>query len=444
MNLVIKRKICFLKYNKIITATKRRVFNSPFFIYNFMIKKWKEFIKESKDNSPIWRLSEEDIKLYLVDMLDIRYEIILQKGRIDEDGEFTRYIKTGLINPGYKLLIGNEKVTSDDDVTDTLLTVFDYLETKQYEISAHTHIGNGYDSEEIEDISSIVIKNKIYADFAVAGFEEIDDIWFIIKQLDTQISLFKGEGRADENYLNQKGLADYYNWKIDEEVDDKIYTYVKIEDLSRMLLDSKSDYIDMLSDSIDMSDIYDNSDPDTSIIYSELNNENSKKLVIKMIDEFGGFDEFVSTEKQLKGLDESAVIDFILNERFGRILDRLSEDSETMMDIKNIYVDFENYGHYIKNRKEVLYSFQDIIGKELKYDILDKDGTDYYRIEFEDKWLIDEEDVEYQDYENLKLIDVLRNYCEVQDFNYDLKPNFSDYGEVDSKSFNAEVKSILK
>jgi hypothetical protein len=46
----------------------------------------------------------------------------------------------------------------------------------------------------------------------------------------------------------------------------------------------------------------------TSIIYSELNSENSKKLVIKMIDEFGGFDEFVSTEKQLKGLDESAVV----------------------------------------------------------------------------------------------------------------------------------------
>jgi hypothetical protein len=41
-------------------------------------------------------------------------------------------------------------------------------------------------------------------------------------------------------------LADY-NWKIDEEVDDKIYAYVTIEDLSRMLLDSKSDYIDMLS-----------------------------------------------------------------------------------------------------------------------------------------------------------------------------------------------------
>jgi hypothetical protein len=38
----------------------------------------------------------------------------------------------------------------------------------------------------------------------VAGFEEIEDIWFIIKQLDTQISLFKGEGRPDEHYLNQK------------------------------------------------------------------------------------------------------------------------------------------------------------------------------------------------------------------------------------------------
>jgi hypothetical protein len=39
--------------------------------------------------------------------------------------------------------------------------------------------------------------------------------------------------------------------------------------------------------------------------------------------------------------------------------------------------------------------------------------------------------MEYQDYGNLKLIDVLRNYCEVQDFNYDFK--LSDYGEVDSK-----------
>jgi hypothetical protein len=28
------------------------------------------------------------------------------------------------------------------------------------------------------------------------------------------------------------------------------------------------------------------------------------------------------------------LVDFILNERFGRILDRLSEDSETKMDIK--------------------------------------------------------------------------------------------------------------
>jgi hypothetical protein len=73
----------------------------------------------------------------------------------------------------------------------------------------------------------------------VAGFEEID-IWFIIKQLDTQISLFKGEGRPDALFKS-KGLADYYNWKIDEEVDDKIYAYVTIEDLSRMLLDSKSD-----------------------------------------------------------------------------------------------------------------------------------------------------------------------------------------------------------
>jgi hypothetical protein len=58
--------------------------------------------------------------------------------------------------------------------------------------------------QKIEDISSIIIKNKIYADFAVAGFEEIEDIWFIIKQLDTQISLFKGEGRPDALFKSKK------------------------------------------------------------------------------------------------------------------------------------------------------------------------------------------------------------------------------------------------
>jgi hypothetical protein len=441
MNLVIKRKICFLKYNKIITATKRRVFNSPFFIYNFMIKKWKEFIKESKDNSSIWRLSEEDIKLYLIDMLDIGYEIILEKGKIDQEGEFTRDIFTGLINPGYKLLIGNEKVTSDDDVTDTLLTVFDYLETKQYEITAYTSGGNGYGSEEIEDISSIIIKNKIYVDFEVAGFEEIDEIWFIIKKLDKQISLFKGEGRLDEHYLNQRGLADYYNWEIDEIVDDKIYAYVKIEDLVRMLLDSDSNYIDMLGDNIDMSNDYGYYRPETSNVFSILNKENSINLIRRMIEEFGGLEEFISSEKELTGFSEIEVSDFILTERFSRVLDRLSEDSEIIIDIKDAYISFEQNDHFEKNRKEVLYSFQDIIGKELKYDILDKDYANYYRIEFEDAWITD---LEYDECEDLKLIDVLRNYCENQDFNYELNPNLSDYGEVDSKSFNAEVKSILK
>jgi hypothetical protein len=37
----------------------------------------------------------------------------------------------------------------------------------------------------------------------VAGFEEIEDIWFIIKQLDTQISLFKGE-RPDALFKSKR------------------------------------------------------------------------------------------------------------------------------------------------------------------------------------------------------------------------------------------------
>jgi hypothetical protein len=97
------------------------------------------------------------------------------------------------------------------------------------------------------------------------------------KQLDTQISLFKGEGRPDVHYLNQKVWLIIITGKLMRKLMIR-FIYVTIEDLSRMLLDSKSDYID-ISDSIDMSDIYDNSDPETSIIYSELNSENSKKLV---------------------------------------------------------------------------------------------------------------------------------------------------------------------
>jgi hypothetical protein len=68
----------------------------------------------------------------------------------------------------------------------------------------HIHIGNGYDSEEIEDISSIIIKIKFMQILLWLRFEEIEDIWFIIKQLDTQISLFKGEGRPDALFKSKK------------------------------------------------------------------------------------------------------------------------------------------------------------------------------------------------------------------------------------------------
>jgi hypothetical protein len=60
-----------------------------------------------------------------------------------------------------------------------------------------------------------------------------------------------------------------------------------------------------------------------------------------------------------------------------------------MMDIK-IFTLILKTTDIIKKIEKNL--FLDIIGKELKYDILDKDGMDYYRIEFEDKWLIDAED----------------------------------------------------
>ena len=70
-----------------------------------MIKKWIEFIKESKEESKkIWKLDKEEIKDLLIELIDLRYRINIELGIVGDDGEFSE-IKLGEVNPAYWISI---------------------------------------------------------------------------------------------------------------------------------------------------------------------------------------------------------------------------------------------------------------------------------------------------------------------------------------------------
>jgi hypothetical protein len=54
---------------------------------------------------------------------------------------------------------------------------------------------------------------------------------------------------------------------------------------------------------------------------------------------------------------------------------------------------------------------------------------------------------QYQDAERLKgnsLFDIFKEWCGQNYYTYEMSPNFSDYGDVDSKALNQDLKSDLE
>ena len=448
-----------------------------------MIKKYIEFIKESiKDDieeGTLWKLTEEDITDYMLEITDAGYYVSVEFGfsekvkqysykdgkRVESEKEvFTDRVKAGdEVIPAYWIKIDKSDRVKNDDVTSTFQFACSIIaEEANVEISINDSDGNLGDPDGIE------IKGGLfYTDNWNSNEPEL-------LEADDYIAIFAKSKETVE--FTEKDLVEYYDWSdaIVKE-DGKVYVELDIEDMSDIMLSRNSSYKDiLLKGQEDMYDNYYGSDyqPDIpSMIQYTLDSVNNHLLIKAMIKEVGGLENMINhigdecsdeAYENVKGKSEEEVIEFLLKERFYNTLKQLCKNSEICQEIRQTIGDWELNAHVDANYQTILDEFDEIVEKEFTftkdkrevtkyYTSKDAEGNQtrreyqeldtFYKIPYSNDW------IENEDGDRLKgnsLVDIFKQWCGEQYFTYEMNPNFSDYGDVDSKALNNDLKSDLE
>lgn len=492
MNSLIKKQNYYLNYkNKKYEQLKKRVFRSSFFIYRLMrLKKYIEFIKESLKediiDEKLWILDPDDILEYFIDFEDEGYDITIELGFQEEyedfrngtKEKFTTKVLPGNINPSYWIEISTEKVTSNEDLTDSLKFAIDIMSDKLNISDQLTLFPSSHENYP----GKITICDGVDGD--EYGIDLLYDNKIIIKGTDTYIK--DGDSvehihlcifirQKDSIDITPKMMADYYEWKYDHSSDrGNIYTDIELEDMADTLLERKALYKEALVGGTEhMWDYYDSHNyiPDTNSFFQySLNKENEILMVKAMIKEIGGWDivkdENIVTDKDVEFKTEEEFIKYVLEERFYGTLNDMCRDSDICQEIKQVVADWEMGAHVDDNYDAIVSEFDDIVGKEFEFEKIkkeveksytstDSDGNKkvnkyktevtYYRIPFDEKWLDVTSDWDYDDMKRhiTDLSDLFNEYCGQEYFSYSLNPRINDWGSVDSKALNEDIKSYL-
>lgn len=431
-----------------------------------MIKRYLEFIKESKQLSlfpmeevmrPVveektYRLDDDKIEEIFIEMKDSGYTIQVERGFVEKQYRYGGYrdvfgqkLVKGKIRPAYWINI-YAKNPSNDDFTDVVLTAIDYFEENGYKVSLDGDRG-------VINVDELLI---------AGGF-------FLKGIKNDNIGIFVSDEKEIE--FDVKELCEYYEWLSDKDKDtfiegDDIYITIDMEDLSDLLL-GDDDYKKQLLDGMMDDRYYDSYEyyPDIISLFTYYLNSVNKVLTIKaLIKEYGGLKEFLkkADNDELEGLTEDEVIQYLINERFFRTLDNLCKGSDLIDDIKQTYADYAANNLQNEHYEELVNEFDNIVGDKLTYTKYDKevevkktfttpDGKSetrtypevqtFYKIKYDNEWI---EDFDYDFLVDESLYDIFREYCSRNLGNFELKPHFSDYPNVDWKKFNKSVDLILK
>ncbi len=444
-----------------------------------MIKKYLQFIKESIkeqiEEGTLWKLTEDDITDYMLEITDAGYYVSVEFGFCEkvkqhhynrpsvEKDIFTDKVKAGdEVRPAYWIKIDKSDRLRNDDVTSTFQFACSIIaEEANAEISINDEDGNLGDSD------GIVIKGGLfYTDNWNSGEPEL-------LETDSYIAIF---AKSKETVtFTQENLVKYYNWSDAIIKNDNVYVEVNLEDMSDIMLSRSSNYKDILvKGEEDMYDNYHGYDyqPDIpSMIQYTLTKENNNLLIKAMIKEVGGLESMINhigdecsdeTYERVKGKLEEEVIEFLLNDGFYETLKQLCKNSEICQEIRQTIGDWEMNAHVDSNYQSILDEFDEVVESEFKftkekrevtkhYTSKDAEGNQtrreyqeldtFYTIPYNNDW------IDNEDGERLKgnsLFDIFKEWCAEQSFNYEMKPNFSDYGDVDSKALNKDLKSDLE
>lgn len=443
------------------------------------IKKYLDFIKESIkeqiEEGTLWKLSEDDITDYMLEITDAGYYVSVEFGFCEkvkqhhynrpsvEKDVFTDKVKAGdEVRPAYWIKIDKSDRLRNDDVTSTFQFACSIIaEEANAEISINDADGNLGDSD------GIVIKGGLfYTDNWNSGEPEL-------LETDSYIAIF---AKSKETItFTQENLVEYYNWTDAIIKNGKVYIEIDTEDLSDIMLSSKDYYKDILvKGQENMDDNYYGSDyqPDIpSMIQYTLTKENNNLLIKAMIKEVGGLESMINhigdecsdeVYESVKGKSEEEVIEFLLNERFYETLKQLCKNSEICQEIRQTIGDWEMNAHVDSNYQSILDEFDEVVESEFTFTKEDKEITRYYKskdtegnetkreykemityytIPYSNDWIENSEGDTLQDN---SLHDIFKEWCGEQYFTYEMKPNFSDYGDVNSVALNKDLKSDLE
>jgi hypothetical protein len=430
------------------------------------LKKWKEFINinESKiEFNTIWNLNEDDIRDYLQESIDEGYQIEVEFGfvgkkkiwnykdnKYNTQERFTKNMISGNNTSAISIVIRSEGV-SDIDVSTNLKFAYSII-SEEADAEIKLLDGDG----ELGNIDGIIAKGGLF----------FTDTWNEnpkVQELEGHLEFLVMQ--KEDVKITQKQLAEYYKWGSYETKGDLIFVDYSLEDLADEILKRDSRYKDLLIHEGDIYDNYFGSDyqPDLiSLFQYYLDKDNEVLLVKTIIKEIGGFNQFINQigKEELKEMKEEELIDYLLKERFYRTLKDISSDSEILGDVKQSYGDWASQAHADTNLEEIRSAFDKILNDNFTYEkgtreveknskYKDENGNTrtyteletFYLIQFSNDWI---EDMEIDDLENERLTNIFQQYIYNNDMTgYELKPYFSDYGNVDEKAWNKDIKSDL-
>jgi hypothetical protein len=425
------------------------------------LKRYIEFIKESLkediESGKIYELSEDQIREYLIELDDAGYLITVSFGFVDDKmGTYTEKVKSGeKIRPAYWIQIESAySSVNNEDLTDALHFANSIISD---EANADVDI---FDDGGSLDIDRILIKGGLFINTEPgdghSGEEAEEYIALFVKQKDVV-------------EITEVDLMEFYGWEVDEVKNGHLYLHIDLEDMCDIILDRKDHWKDTLIGGMQDGfwDNYDswNYDPDISSLFQyTLDKDNEVLLVKAMIKEMGGLEDTINhigdecsdeAYENVKGKSEEEVIQFLLKERFYETLKQLCKNSDIYQDeVANTVADWEMNAHADTNFDELERAFDDIVGKEFEYTKIKKEveGTraakgymmiekEFYVISFSNEWL---QDLDSEFLYNKNLKDIFDEWCGHEYFTYEIKPYFSDYGNVDNKKLNSEIKGNLE
>ena len=426
----------------------------------------KESIKEKIEEKSLWKLDEDDIHEYLIDLTDAGYLITVGFGFCEkvkihnynkpttEKDVYTEKIKSGdSVRPSYWIQIETGRSVNNDDVTPALQFAYSIISEQANADVVICDADGNLELDGIQVKGGLFINTESEDDYS--GTEAELYIAFFVKQKDTV-------------EISKVDLMEYYGWEVDEVKNGNLYLHIDLEDMCDIMLDRKDSWKDILVGGMQDGfwDHYygSNYQPDfNSLLQYTLDKDNEVLLVKSLIKEVGGLENLIGhigdecsdeAYKNVKGKSEEEVIQFLLKERFYDTLKQLCKNSDIYQDeVANTVADWEMNAHADANFDELERAFDDIVGKEFEYSKIKKEveGTraakgykiekEFYVIPFSNGWI---EDIDSENLYVKNLKDVFDEWCGQQYFTYEIKPHFSDYGNVDSKKLNSEIKGNLE